>query len=250
MAKEMNITCDFIEKQLVCMLPNQMMHVLLKIRTRTGEHTFWEDVYTCTLKYHRWNNKLKPLRSLKRRAANIFRKRNSFSDDSTGTSMQSIVNHMKRESEERSIVNDSGRSSIHSNWSDMVPIDMEAEYRRIYKSRKRPDNTVCTATTLATPAAKATTIPPSSPATKKTVKNIVLVPHILRPKEWGSWWVKSPYASSIAVNPHTVHEQESDQEPKVEEIELAYQPHSPYYSPVHPPEFYEDEYERLHMVNK
>ena len=26
-----------------------------------------------------------------------------------------------------------------------------------------------------------------------------------------------------------------------EEGELAYEPHSPYYSPVHPPEFYEDE---------
>ena len=40
MAKEMNVTCNFIEKQLVCMLPEQMMDVLLKIRTKTGEHTF------------------------------------------------------------------------------------------------------------------------------------------------------------------------------------------------------------------
>ena len=132
--------------------------------------------------------------------------------------MQSIVNHMKRESEERSIVNDRVRSNIHSIWSDLVPIDMEAEYRRIYKSRKRPDTTACTATTSAAPAAKAATISPSSPATKKTVKNIVLVPHTPRPKEWGSWWVRSPYASSTAVNPHTVHEQESDQEQKEEEI--------------------------------
>ena len=148
---------------------------------------------------------------------------------------------MERESEERSIVKDSVRSSIHSNWSDLVPIDMEAEYRRIYKSRKRPNTTVCTATTLAAPAAEAATIPPSSPATKKTVKNILLVPHTPRPKEWGSWWVKSPYTSSTAVNQHTVHEQESDQEQKEGEIELAYQPRGPYYSPVHPLEFYEDE---------
>ena len=118
---------------------------------------------------------------------------------------------------------------------------MEAEYRRIYKSRKRPDTKVCTATTSAAPATKAATIPPSSPATKKTDKNIVLVPHTPRPKEWGRWWVKSPYASSTAVNPHTVHEQESDKEQKEEEIELAHQPHSPYYSPVHPPKFYKDE---------
>ena len=76
MAKEMSIICDFIEKQLVCKLPEQMMDVLLKIRTKTGECTFQGDVYTNTLKYCRWNNQLKPLRSLKRRVANIFRKRN------------------------------------------------------------------------------------------------------------------------------------------------------------------------------
>ena len=46
MAKEINVTCDFVEKQLVCELPEQMMDVLLKIRTKTGEHTFREDVYT------------------------------------------------------------------------------------------------------------------------------------------------------------------------------------------------------------
>ena len=72
MAKEMDVSCDFIEKQLVCMLPNQMMDVLLKFCTKTGEHAFWEDVYKCTLKYRRWNNQLKPFRSLKKRVANIL----------------------------------------------------------------------------------------------------------------------------------------------------------------------------------
>ena len=56
----MNVTCDFVEKWLVCDLPEQTMDVLLKIRTKTGEHTFREDVYTPTLKYHRWNNHLNP----------------------------------------------------------------------------------------------------------------------------------------------------------------------------------------------
>ena len=130
MAKEMSVTCDFIEKQLVFKLPEQMMDVLLKIRTKTGEHTFREDVYTHTLKYCRWNNQLKPFRSLKRRVANIFRKRNSISDDSRGTSMQSIVNHMDRDSEERSVVGDNKRKSIHSDWSDLISIDEEAEYRK------------------------------------------------------------------------------------------------------------------------
>ena len=56
MAKEINVTCDFLEKWLVCELPEQTMDVLLKIRMKTVEHTFREDVYTHTLKYWRLNN--------------------------------------------------------------------------------------------------------------------------------------------------------------------------------------------------
>ena len=41
---------------------------------KTGEHTFREDVYTHSLKYRRWNNQLRPFRSLKKRVANIFQK--------------------------------------------------------------------------------------------------------------------------------------------------------------------------------
>ena len=74
------------------------------------------------------------------------------------------------------------------------------------------------------------------------------MPYTPRSKEWGSWWVRSPYASSTVVNLHAVHEQELYQEQKEEgsgregeEGELAYEPHSPYYSPDHLPEFYEDE---------
>ena len=147
----MNVTCDFVEKQLVCELPEQTMDVLLKIKTKTEEHTFREDVYTCPLKYCRWNNQLKPFRSLKRKVANIFRKRNSLSDDSRGTSMQFIVNHMEREEEERSIVGGNKRNSVHSDWSDLISIGEEAEYRKNYKKRKGP-NTTSTATTLAAPS--------------------------------------------------------------------------------------------------
>ena len=109
-----------------------------------------------------------------------------MSDDSRGTSTQSIINSMERDSEERSVVNDSKRNSIHSNWSDLVPIDMEAEYQKIYNSRKRPDARVHTTTPLATPAAEAATVPPSSPTTHKTIKNIVLVPFTPKPNKWGS----------------------------------------------------------------
>ena len=242
MAKEMNVTCDFLEKWLVCELPEQTMDVLLKIRTKTGEHTFREDVYTHTLKYHRWNNQLKPCRSLKRRVANIFRKRDSLSNDSRGTSMKSIVNHIERE-EERSIIGGDKRNSVHSDWSDLISLDEETEYRKIYKNMKGP-NATSTATTSTASATKAIIIPSASPA-KKTVKNIVLAPYTPSPKEWGSWQIRLPYALSTVVSPHAVHKQvnqgQKEEESGREEGELAYEPHSPYYSPVHAPEFYEDE---------
>ena len=60
MAKEMNVRCNFLENNLTCVLLEHTVDILLKVRTRSGEHTFQEDVYTRTLKYRRWNNKLQP----------------------------------------------------------------------------------------------------------------------------------------------------------------------------------------------
>ena len=54
-----------------------------------------------------WNNQLRPCRLLKKRVANIFRKKRSNSDDSRGTSSQSIINYMERDSEERSMIDGS-----------------------------------------------------------------------------------------------------------------------------------------------
>ena len=65
MAKEMNVHCDFLANHLTCGLPEHTMDVMLKGRRRMGEHTFREDVYMQTLKYRRWNNELRPFRSLK-----------------------------------------------------------------------------------------------------------------------------------------------------------------------------------------
>ena len=78
MAKEMSITCDFIQHNLHCVLPENTMDILLKVHTRSGEHTFREDVYTRTLKYRKWNNELRPFHSLKKRVAWMFWKRNSY----------------------------------------------------------------------------------------------------------------------------------------------------------------------------
>ena len=87
------------------------------------------------------------------------------------------------------MINDSKRNSIHLDWSDLIPLDVEAEYQRIYNIRKRPDTRLYTSTVpLAAPVAEAAAVPPSFPAnTHKTVKNIVLVPYTPKPKEWGSW---------------------------------------------------------------
>ena len=164
MAKETDVSCDFIEKWLICMLPNQTMDILLKVHMKTGEHSFREDVYMHSLKY-RLNNQLRPFRSLKKRVANIFRKRTSNSDDSRGTSTQSIINYMERDSEERSVINGRKRNSVHSDWSNLILIDVEAEYWRIYNLRKRPDTRLHTSiVSSAAPVAEAVSIPPSSPA--------------------------------------------------------------------------------------
>ena len=113
MAKEMNVSCDFLTHNLMCVLPDNTMDVLLKVRTKSGEYTIREDVYTRTLKYRRWNNELRPFHSLKRRAADIFRKRNSFLDSSRGTSTQTIINNLseqcKAETREKDSETDSDR---------------------------------------------------------------------------------------------------------------------------------------------
>ena len=72
MVKEMEVSYDFVGKQLVCTLPNQTMDVLLKVHTKTGEHTFREDVYMHSLKYRMWNNQLRPFRSLKKKSGKHF----------------------------------------------------------------------------------------------------------------------------------------------------------------------------------
>ena len=92
-----------------------------------GEHTFREDVYMHTLKYRRWNNELRPFRLLKRRVANIFQKQNSLSDNSRGTSTQTIINNVENEGgETKSVSTDSERNSVHSNWSELLSVDEEA----------------------------------------------------------------------------------------------------------------------------
>ena len=165
MAKEMNVRCNFLENNLTCVLPEHTIDVLLRVRTRSGEHTFQEDVYTRTLKYRRWNNELRPFHSLKKRVANMFRKKNSLLDSSRGTSTQTIVNNIEQckvETRDKDSETDSDRDSIHSNWSELILIMNEINEIREH--------------------AKA-----NAQLRKKAIKNIVLVPYKPKPKDWGSW---------------------------------------------------------------
>ena len=208
----MDVTCDFIQHNLTCTLPENTMDVLLKVHTRLGEHTFREDVYTRTLKYRSWNNELRPFRSLKKRVARMFRKRNSFSDSSRATS-QTAVNTEQCKMEEKDSETDSYKDSIHSKWSELVPIEPS-----------KPD--------------EALTI--NVPQRKRTVRNIVLVPYKPKPKDWGSWKIKSPYATSTVASPILDNGNQVQTSNQNNEDKLTYIPHSPYYKPVHLPQFYRD----------
>ena len=92
---------------------------------------------------------------------------------------------MERNSEERSMLKESKRNSVHSDWSDIIPIDVEVEYCRIHNMRKGPYTKSCASPIPSTaPVTNAVPVPPSSPAeTHKAVKNIVLVLYTPKPNE-------------------------------------------------------------------
>ena len=147
----------------------------------------------------------------------MFQKRNSYSDSSRGTSTQMIMNKVpeqcKKEPREKDSEMDSDRESIHSNWSELVPVEIN-----------KPDDILKV----------------DAPQRKRTVRNIVLTPYKLKPKDWGSWKIKSPYTTSTIASPPL------DNNPQAQDLnqtneKLRYIPHSPYYEPVHLPQFYEDE---------
>ena len=110
---------------------------------------------------------------------------------------------------------DSDRDSVHSNWSELITVKSEMN-----KNASMSDG-----------EAMKINVQPR----KRAIKNIVLVPYKPKPKDWGSWKIKLSYVTStIASPPLILHE-------KNQNNEMVYVPYSPYYSPVHPPEFYGDE---------
>ena len=101
---------------------------------------------------------------------------------------------------------DSDKESIHSNWSKLVPIETS-----------KPDEVLMI----------------NAPQRKRTVRNIVLVPYKPKLKDWGSWKIKSPYATSIVASPILDNSNQPQTSNQNNEDKLSYIPHSPYYKPVH-----------------
>ena len=159
------------------------------------------------MKYRRWNNQMRPFRSLKKRVANIFRRRRSSSNDSWGDSTQTVVNREDTQSETN--------SSALSDWDEQLLINDNLRPSTSNNNNKNDELTI------------------QSTPMKRTMKNIVLVPYKPKPKSWGSWRAKTPNTKTTNENPiEHLDENNSNTE---------YVPRSPYYSPVHSPQFYEPE---------
>ena len=147
----------------------------------------------------------------------MFRKRNSLSDSSRGTSTQTIVNNIEQckvERRDKDSETDSDRDSIHSNWSELIPIPNKInKIGEVTKTNAQPR--------------------------KRAIKNIVLIPYKPKPKDWGSWKIKSPYVTStIAIPPLDINQNQNQGQ---NNGEMSYVLHSLYYAPVRSPTFYGDE---------
>ena len=125
----------------------------------------------------------------------MFHKRNSFSDSSRGTSTQTNVNNTteqcKAEVMEKDSETDSDNNSVHSSWSKLVPTSYE----------------ISNTSTMNTEVKRS-----EAQIRKRAIKNIVLVPYKPKLKDWGSWKVKSPYATSTIASPSVNNQNQSSEE--------------------------------------
>ena len=116
--------------------------------------------------------------------------------------------------EEKDSETDSEREHIHSNWSKLVSVEIN-KFDEVLKV--------------------------TAPQRKRTMRNIVLVPYKPKQKDWGSWKIKSPYATSTIASPPLDDNNQVQDSDQINEEKLSNIYHSPYYEPVHPPQYYEDE---------
>ena len=73
------------------------------------------------------------------------------------------------------------------------------------------------------------------------MRNIVLVPYKPKPKDLGSWNIKSPNATSTIASPILESANQPHNSDQNNKDKLTYVPHSPYYEPAHSPQFYGNE---------
>ena len=52
--KTLNATCD-LDGYLFCRMPDDTLEVEVKVKTKWGKYTMFQDTYTCTEKYCSWN---------------------------------------------------------------------------------------------------------------------------------------------------------------------------------------------------
>ena len=76
--------------------------------------------------------------------------------------------------EEKDSEMDSERESVHSNWNTIMPVEVNNSVDTVVNNTTQKE---------------------------RTVRNIVLVPYKPKPKDWGSWKIKSPYATSTVARP-------------------------------------------------
>ena len=152
---------------------------------------------------------MRPFRSLKKRVANIFRRRRSTSNDSWGDSTQTIINWEEEEVQ-------SETNSNMSDWSDHLLVD---DNNKSQPSTSKGDQSNDIDRTVR-----------SVPV--RTEKNIVLVPYKPKPKNWGNWRKKNNISNNTKITEENSNE-------NLNNSDVEYIPNSPHYSPVHSPQFYE-----------
>ena len=141
-------------------------------------------------------------------------------DSSRGTSTQTIVNNIEQckvETRDNDSEMDSDRNSIHSNCNELIPITNEMNKTGDVAKNKCPTK-------------------------KKGNKEHCLGSLQAQAKRLGDLEDKISYATSTIASPSLdINNQNQNQSQDQNNEEMVYVPHSPYYAPVHLPEFYEDE---------
>ena len=52
--KTLNVTCD-LDEYLLCRMPADTLEVEIKVKTKWGKYSMFQDTYTTTEKYHAWD---------------------------------------------------------------------------------------------------------------------------------------------------------------------------------------------------